>query len=291
MGRLLNPRVLQAPERKPAAILARLPRKAAFAGPAYAESPKANSADEQNERDSFRKLAFIAGLGMLFLRLSVLPELLATWLHTNTYLLYIVGPPAMLGAALTGGIGRTLRQPAARFWMLFFGCMLLSLPFSSWVGGSVGYFVQYALFSLPLLFTVGGLTVTWRETRTTFSVIGAAGVFVICTASFVADAANGRVEMSNVTGSIGNSNDLASQLILVLPFVLFIAMDKRRNFVIRCAMVPAAMYAVWIILGTASRGAVVALAACFVLVLFRGRPDRKLQPLWSAPFWPRARPC
>src|SRR5271165_2478899 len=43
----------------------------------------------------FQKLAFRAGLGMLFARMTALPELLAALTHTNTYLLYLVGPPAL----------------------------------------------------------------------------------------------------------------------------------------------------------------------------------------------------
>ena len=224
----------------------------------------------------FSKLAFNAGLGMLFVRVAVVPELLVALLHVNTYLLYVVGPPAILGAVVTGAVGRTYQHRAAWLWLGFFVCMLFSLPFSSWVGGSVGDFRLYALFSFPLLFTVGGLTVSWKDVRSTFTTIGAAGVLVIFAAGLLSDADNGRVEMTSASQTIGNSNDLASHLILVLPFLLFIAMDRRRAALIRYSIILPMGLALKIILGTASRGAVIALIVTFLFALFRASARQRM---------------
>jgi O-antigen ligase len=221
--------------------------------------------------DGFRKLAFRAGLGMLFVMMAVLPELLSSLLHANTYLLYFVAPPAIFGAVFTGGLGRTLRHRPAQFWLAFFCCMALSIPFSSWKGDSVHALKGYAEFELPLLFTIAGLTLTFREVRSTFTVIGAGGLVVIFAARFAATEDNGRLDLTNATGTIGNSNDFASHLIFVLPFLLFIALDRRRAAAIRFAMLPPAAYALWMIFGTASRGAVLALAVSFAFALFRAQ--------------------
>jgi putative inorganic carbon (HCO3(-)) transporter len=226
--------------------------------------------------DSLRKLAFRAGLGMLFVMMAVLPELLASLLHTNTYLLYIVAPPAIFGAVFTGGLGRTLRHRPAQLWVGFFCFMALSVPFSTWKGDSVGALKGYAEFSLPLLFILAGLTVTFREVRSIFTTIGAAGLILITAAKFAATEDNGRLDMTSATGTIGNSNDLASHLVLVLPFLLFIALDRRRAAVIRFAMIPPAAYGLWLIFGTASRGAVIALAVSFVFVLFRAQAKQRI---------------
>lgn len=229
--------------------------------------------------DSFRKLAFRAGLGMLFVMMAVLPELLSSLLHTNTYLLYFVAPPAILGVAFTGGLGRTLRHRPAQLWICFFCFMAISVPFSSWKGDSVHNLKGYAEFALPLLFTIAGLTLTFSEVRSTFTAIGAGGLVVIIAAKFAATQDNGRLDLANATGTIGNSNDLASHLILVLPFLLFIALDRRRARPIRFAMIPPAIYGVWLIFGTASRGGVVALAAAFLFVLLRARARHRIVAL------------
>ncbi len=253
--------------------------------PAPGHVPFLRGAPHTTEPDTtgFRTLAFKAGLGMLFVRFAGLPELLAALLHVNTYLLYLVGPPSILGACVTGGIGRTLRNRAGKMWLGFVVCMVLALPFSSWVGGSVGFVKSYALISFPLLFVVGGLTITWSNVRATFATIGAAGVFFVGTATMLArNDAEGRLTMTDTTLTIGNSNDLASHLILVLPFILFLGLNKRIPAVLRFLLLLPAAYAIKIILGTASRGAVVAMAVAFVFALLRASAKHRIVALGAA---------
>jgi O-antigen ligase len=234
------------------------------------------AAFENEEQNLFRRFALWAGLAMLFVRLSVLPEISFALLHVNTYILYIVGPPALLGAILTGAVGRTLRHRAGKIWLAFFCWMAIGLPFSSWVGGSVGEFKLYAEFSLPLLFIAGGMAVNWTEVRSLLTVMGVSGVVVIGFARFLAHEDNGRIEMTAGSGTIGNSNDLASHLILLLPFLFYILMDKRRVAAMRYAMILPAGYAFWVILGTASRGALIALAVSFLFVLWRASGKQRV---------------
>jgi len=80
--------------------------------------------------------------------------------------------------------------------------------------------------------------------------------------------ANGRIFLT-ASGTIGNSNDLAAHLLLVLPFLLFVALDRKRSPVIRIAVVLGIVYGLWIILETASRGALLALFAGFLFMLWQ----------------------
>jgi putative inorganic carbon (HCO3(-)) transporter len=283
MGRLLNPDwrenagagTLNAQPSRSGAAVAALPALPTRAASRIQPESRVDSASA----DSLRKFAFRAGLGMVFVMMAVLPELLASLLHTNTYLLYVVVPPAIFGAVFTGGLGRTLRHRPAQLWICFFCCMALSVPFSSWKGDSVGSLKAYAYLSLPIMFTIAGLTLTFREVRSTFTTIGLAGLVVIIAARFTATEDNGRLDMTQATGTIGNSNDLASHLVLVLPFLLFIALDRRRAAAIRCAVIAPAAYALWIIFGTASRGAVLALACAFLFAVFRAPGKQKIAAL------------
>jgi O-antigen ligase len=145
------------------------------------------------------------------------------------------------------------------------------------MGDSLHGLKSYAEFSLPLLFTIGGLTLNFREVRSTFYAIAAGGLIMIAGARFLATEEAGRLNMGG--GSIGNANDLASHLIFVLPFLLFIAMDRRRAAVIRYSMIVPAAYALWVVFGTASRGAMIALAASFLFVLFRGSARQRVVAL------------
>ncbi len=241
-------------------------------------APGVKVAEEKaDEHAGLRKMAFRAGLAMLFVRLTVLPELLYVWLQANTYLLYVVGPPAILGALVTGAIGRTYQDRAARMWTGFFVCMILSLPGSTWAGGSFEDLKLYTLFAFPLLFVVGGLTTEWSAVRSLVSLVGFSGICFIGAAAVLAKPdVEGRLTMGDTTTTVGNSNDLASHVILLLPFILFIAMDKKRNSFVRYSMLLPIAYGARIVLATGSRGALIALAAMFLFVLFRGSAKQRM---------------
>lgn len=246
-------------------------------------APGVKVAQAGDEHGGFRKLAFRAGLAMLFVRLAVLPELLYSFLQVNTYILYLVGPPAILGALVTGAIGRTYKDRAARVWTAFFLCMILSLPGSTWAGGSFEDLKLYTLFSFPLLFIVGGLTTEWKAVRSLMTAVGAAGALFVGAASVLAKPdIEGRLSMGDTTGSVGNSNDFASHIILLVPFMLYIATDKDRSKFIRYALMAPIAYAFRLVLGTGSRGALIAMAAMFLFVLFRGSSKQRMVTLAAA---------
>jgi hypothetical protein len=229
------------------------------------------------ELDGFRKLAFRAGLAMLFIRVTALPELLVALIHANTYLLYVVGPPSIFGAILTGGLQRTFKHRAAWMWLGFLVCMLLSIPTSTWPGASVQSVKLYGFISFPLIFVVGGLSSKRDDVRTIFTTIGVSGIFLIVAASFMAKPdMEGRLSMTDSSTTIGNSNDLASLLILLLPFVMYVATDKRRLAILRWPLIIPIALAFKMILSTASRGAIVAILAGIVFVVFRGSGRHKL---------------
>jgi O-antigen ligase len=226
-----------------------------------------------------RKFAFYSSLGLLFVLLTTLPEVIASLTGTNTYLLYIVGPPAVLGAVLAGGVQRTLQRRAAYYWIAFFAWMLLATPLSEWRGGSFSRVMDYGRFSMPMLFVVGGLAASWKEIRLMFYTIAAAGLLNLVTARLfmsTANTDNNRLALTAVGSSIGNSNDLAAQLLMVLPFLLFIALDPKRHLIFRIAVMGPISYGLWVILGTASRGALLALIATILVALSRGSMRQRI---------------
>ena len=82
----------------------------------------------------------------------------------------------------------------------------------------------------PLLFVVGGGAATWKELRAVFNTIAAGGVFnLLTTQAFNHVDQSGRTSLA-ASGTIGSSNDLAAHLVLVLPFILFVAMDRKQEF-------------------------------------------------------------
>jgi O-antigen ligase len=209
------------------------------------------------------------------MRLTVLPELILYFAHVNTYLLYITAPPAILSALLMGSVRRTFRARAAYYWMGFFAWMALAAPFSSWPGSSVGTVITYARVEVIFLVLIGGLALNWSEVRLIFRTIGAAAVVNLAATHFLAQSANGRLSLE-ASGTIGNPNDLAAQLLMLLPFLMYFMLGRGRSIVLRIPVLGVLLYGIWIILGTASRGGLVGLAVMFLCILIRASLPQKV---------------
>ncbi len=222
-----------------------------------------------------RKLSFYFGLAFVFVVFGMLPELLTYVLGMNTYVIYLVAPGALLGALETGGVLRTLKYGAARYWVAFFVWMVISVPFSFWQGGSTSDVYLYLRVCMTMLVVVGGIATNWGDVRAVFYTIGMAGVVNLLTARIFAREDNGRISM-DASGSIGNPNDLAAHLLLVLPFLLYISMDRKRNPFLRFAMFPLIGYGLWLILGTASRGGLIAVSVVLLFLLVRATAKQRL---------------
>lgn len=261
------------PSRVPSALNSAAPRTAA------------SGLNGRTEPEPMRRLAFWAAVAMIFVRFSVLPELLVSILHVNTYLLYIVGPPAILGCIITGGLGRAARFKPVWLWTGFFFCMVLATPFSSWVGASAQKVISYGRTDLICLFIIAGLVVTWKEVTTVFNTLACSGfVLLIATRMFAKPDGNGRLWLDlGADGTISNSNDLAAHLLLLLPFVLYFGMKPGRNTLLRLASFGGVFYGLWVILGTSSRGAMLGLFAMSLLLFFRASGAQKAVVLVLVP--------
>ena len=270
MGRMLSARALQPSAANPSL------RPPAESKTAALPAPIAREKDPR-EAPALR-VAFYCGLAFLFLRLGQVPEILFSLTKTSTPVLYVAAVPAFLGALFAGSLARTLRSAAARLWLLFFVWMIVAAPFSSWVSGSITRVLFYGRDELPLLFIVGGLAVSWKDVSTVFYTFAGAGIFNLITAQLFAKISDGRLSLSEMTLSLGNPNDLASQLLLVLPFVLFIVLQKR-NIVIRVLLLGVIGYGVYVALGTASRGGLIAMAVQLAVLLYFASPKIRIVAL------------
>lgn len=268
MGRMLSdkPRRVAPPAAKPVTPVV------TPAGPQLANnqalSPSAAMVADYDQSGMLRKLGFYFGVALIFTRISVLPELLGNLIGTNLYILYLITPPALAAVLATGAVRRTLKGSAGRYWIAFFGWMVLATGFSSWIGGSLNRVKDYGLYNLMLLFIVGGLATNWSEIRLIFYSLAASGMMNLLEARLFMESDQGRMHLWE-NGTISNSNDLASQLLLVLPFVLWITMDSRRTILIRIPLFGTIAYGLWVIVGTASRGALLGIIASFLFILWR----------------------
>jgi len=267
---------------KPAAVgLSSLPTPVTPPPPVPSASRASAAPTAILSSNPIRRIAFYCGLAFLFTELTGLHELASSVLGFNPYLLYLVVPPALFCGLLTGSLRRTFRYRGPWYWLAFYAWMILATPFSSWKGGSLQR-VFDARMDLIVLVVVGGLATNWREVRAVFYTIAGGAVVSLLTARIFMKADQGRLSVGLSGFDIQNSNDLAAHLLLVLPFLLFLALGPRKNILIRIGVAVGLLYGVRIILGTASRGALIALAAMFLLILLIGSMRQRITVLAAA---------
>jgi O-antigen ligase len=221
-----------------------------------------------------RSLAFRCGLVLVFLRFSFLSETVAYLTGKNTYLLYVFGIPALLGFFACGGLRRTFRFAPAKFWVGYIAWMVLSVPFSSWKGGSFAVVETYLRTNFIMLLVTAGLAVTWAECRGLISAVGLAAIVNIATTRlFMAQTVDSARLVVAFKGMITDPNDLAAHLLLVLPFLAFIVLRPRTNPILRLVLGAAGVYGVYLILRSGSRGGLIGLIfiLLFLLVFGPGR--------------------
>src|ERR1019366_10399310 len=98
----------------------------------------------------------------------------------------LLGPPALIGCLITGGMSRAFKATATWCWTGFFLCMVIAVPFSSWPGASFTLVSNYARTDFICLFALAGLVMTWREVKTTMNVFAVSGFALLVIARIFA---------------------------------------------------------------------------------------------------------
>ena len=221
-----------------------------------------------------RRFTLAFALIYVFLRFSLLPEIAAVTMGIRTYLPFIFGIPTLVGVLISGGMARTFRFRAAWYWIGFALWMVACIPFSSWKSGSIEHASNYFRYELPMLFVMAGLALTWAEVRRFFYAICAAGLVNVTTGRLLGDMDSGRLEVG--LSSIGNANDFAAHILIVLPFLWFMFGNDRVPRILRLGLIPPMAYSLYLILSTASRGALLSLAVLTVFALYRATGTQRL---------------
>jgi len=214
-----------------------------------------------------RTIGYYAAVGLVFLKIGLLHEYIAYKTGFDTYLVLICGALALGATIFSGGVQRAWGIRSAHLWAIFGLWIVLAVPFGFWPGGSVDLLRDYFKTSFPLLFVFAGLPLRVQECRRFLYAAGVGGL----TAAYFAHAFASRVgiRVGLEFGSIKNSGDLAAHLALTTPFLLFIGMSVR-NWFVRIVLIVAALSSIDIVLSTATRAALLTLAAGVLVLMFSG---------------------
>jgi O-antigen ligase len=130
-----------------------------------------------------------------------------------------------------------------------------------------------------MLFIIGGMIHEWRDVRKVMNAIAISAVVNVLCSRFLQMDFGGRTGVA--LGSIGNPNDYAGHLLLVLPFLLWVLMaGKVVSRVVALGCIGAGLY---LILASSSRGALVALAADLVFFALVGNVRQKAALVLAGP--------
>lgn len=246
-----------------------------LARPAFPVSPAAPGADrnwESLERNGVRKLGFYFALALLFVRFSLINEVVTFGLGFKPYLVVILGPLALVCALVSGGIVRWTRVRCALFFVFFMIWVLVDTPFSSWKGGTVQTLIPAFETEFSMLFIVSAVTLTWKEVQTVLNAIALCGFFDVVVSVIYGTIDGDRFSLA--FGTLQNPNDYATHMILVTCFVALAGLNGSRLKRIATALIAAASLAE--VFRTGSRGAFLAVIVIVLFVFFKASTGQKM---------------
>ena len=219
-------------------------------------------------------LAYYFALANLYTQYGRIPEFLP-----GTHLALLVGLPALLFTAFSGGIGRVASSRVALLLILFTAWAALGIPFSVWRGGSFSVFVfKWGLAFASFLMVVAAV-VTLRQCRRAMYTLGAAAATVailtsIYGSTFTRRGDSGRLGLWG--GTLRNSNDLAAMLLMGTPFCMFMVFDDGPRW--RKAIgLAAVLLIVPVVFRTGSRAGMLGLLVVFGAYFFQASFANKVK--------------
>ena len=231
--------------------------------------------------NAIQRAALWFAIIFVFVRFSFLHELIAISFGVRSYLLPVFEYPAVVGLLVSGGVLRAVRNSPGRYFSAFAIWLILATPSSVWPGGSFSEVSTYFQTQLPAFFLIAGLVVRFREMKWMMTSIALAGIVNELSAESMRNTSGARLEVQYVT--FGNANDLAAQLLLILPLCWFLLTVPKGSRIIRLLMIPGIGLGAYNVLLSGSRGALVAIVVVWIVLIFTTQGSKRLIIAAAAP--------
>ena len=202
-------------------------------------------------------------------------EIITYLTHINTRALYIFSIPALLGFLMCGGLNRAFQGQSVRWWTALVIWMVLCVPFSIWKADSLETVAAVIRANYVLLLFLAGIPMVWKHSRLLLLTIGFSGIAHVVIAILFTEKTGDRLGTEFAT--LGNPTDLAAILVLLLPFMAYLVMyPPPMKIFWRVVGVVSMAYALYRIIASGSRGAVIAMAAALVIVLVKANSRQRI---------------
>jgi len=173
---------------------------------------------------------------------------------------------ALLGAAMEGKLLSTLGSKIGVCMAALTALYAVNVALSSWKAGSFQTFTQDWLKSVTAFLIAGALVTNVRHCRTALNSIGFGSGMGAVLVNWKGHIAGGRLVMG--TGSFANSNEIAFDVLLGLPFLTLILLDGKSGKLKRLLAFCLICNSVFTLLRTGSRTGIIGFAVlCFLLFL------------------------
>lgn len=220
------------------------------------------------ESSPIRRFAVYFVLVLILLRFGLINELLAIAIGARAFLGFVVTPPALLGAILTGVLWRSLRLAPSRFWLAMLFWITISAPFSIWRGGSFQVLKGAYLTEFSTFFMIAGTILTLQDVRRAMMLIAFGGIIDTVAAKVWGGFVGSRLAFTE--GTFSNPNDLAMHVLITVPFMTVMILNSRSTSLWRLGGPLAIGGAIYVGLATGSRGGFLAICAMLLFAFWRG---------------------
>ena len=213
----------------------------------------------------------------LFLLVSRVVELLAGIVGVNLRLTMILTLVSMAAAVLTGGFLHAIKTPVVVLFTAFTGWFLLTTVSSEWRSGSVNTLTTYWIPSYACLLVIPSLISTIDQCRKACYVLAFSLIPILLATVVFQSQVAGRDQI--LYGTLGNPNDLAFALLMLIPFAVFVIKSEPLRSWKTIACLLAILFAVLKTLKTGSRSGLITMVSCFVILFCVGKMQSKLKIL------------
>jgi O-antigen ligase len=181
---------------------------------------------------------------------------------------------ALLGAGLDGRLLWTLRSKIGICMAALTVIYGVGIPLSSWRSVSFQTFTQEWLKAMIAFMIAGALVVTFQQCRTALNSVGWGVGIASLLAIYLGREDTGRLQVGQ--GTLSNANELAFILLLGLPFLWLMAMDRDASKPKRLLAFCLTLTAVYASVRTGSRAGLIGLCILAVLLFLRASVFGKL---------------
>jgi O-antigen ligase len=213
----------------------------------------------------------------IFLLASRAVEMLPGVLGINPRLMVFLLPMCLIAAIVGGGLIESVKTPIVLLLSVLTGWFLIATVSSQWRGGSARLILFNWSISFLTALLVPSLISDLRQCRKMFYTLGFSLLPILFTTVAFHSEIQGRD--ASTFGSLGNPNDLAFAMMLLIPFAVFIIQSGSLLSWKGGVCILAAGLALVLTLRTGSRAAVLTIAVCFLIVLALGKTKTKMKLL------------